>query len=80
MWMPFPTERPVTAQNMNYAGPLVGVVVAGALLDWGLGGRKRFRVPVAWSGGLGFEGFGGDGGGGQDANSDGPDLGPNSIA
>ncbi|KAJ9667485.1 hypothetical protein H2201_002354 [Coniosporium apollinis] len=45
-WMPFPTMRPVTAINMNYAGPLVAAVVLGALLDWIFSGRKRFQIPV----------------------------------
>ncbi|KAF2189372.1 amino acid transporter [Zopfia rhizophila CBS 207.26] len=46
IWMPFPTMLPVTAVNFNYAGPLVGAVIIGALLDWCISGRKRFEVPV----------------------------------
>jgi len=46
-WMPFPTILPVTAQNMNYAGPIVIVIVIGALVDWSISGRKRFEIPVA---------------------------------
>lgn len=46
-WMPFPTILPVTASNMNYAGPLLGIVIIGALVDWVISGRKRFQVPVA---------------------------------
>ena len=46
-WMPFPTNLPVTASNMNYAGPLLGAVIIGALLDWIISGRKRFQMPVA---------------------------------
>ncbi|KAF2185768.1 amino acid transporter [Zopfia rhizophila CBS 207.26] len=46
-WMPFPTILPVTGTNMNYAGPLVGAVIIGALVDWCISGRKRFQVPVA---------------------------------
>jgi hypothetical protein len=46
-WMPFPTILPVTAQNMNYAGPIVLVIVIGALVDWSISGRKRFEIPVA---------------------------------
>jgi len=38
---------PVTGTNMNYAGPVVGIVIIGALLDWIISGRKRFDVPVA---------------------------------
>jgi choline transport protein len=47
IWMPFPTVLPVTGTNMNYAGPVVGIVIIGALLDWIISGRKRFDVPVA---------------------------------
>jgi choline transport protein len=47
IWMPFPTVLPVTAKNFNYAGPLLGAVIIGALVDWMLGGHKRFKVPVA---------------------------------
>lgn len=44
--MPFPTELPVTGSNMNYAGPLLGALIIGALLDWVISGRKRFKIPV----------------------------------
>lgn len=47
IWMPFPQMLPVTGSNMNYAGPLLGAVILGALLDWVISGRKRFKVPVA---------------------------------
>ncbi|KAF2502854.1 amino acid transporter [Lophium mytilinum] len=47
IWMPFPTVLPVTGDNMNYAGPLVGAIIIGALIDWFISGRKRFKVPVA---------------------------------
>ena len=42
IWMPFPTTLPVTGTNMNYAGPLFGAVIIGALLDWFISGHKRF--------------------------------------
>lgn len=48
IWMPFPTVLPVDRLNFNYAGPIVGAVIIGALLDWCISGRKRFQVPVAW--------------------------------
>jgi choline transport protein len=32
IWMPFPTMVPVTDSNMNYAGPILGAVIIGALL------------------------------------------------
>lgn len=47
IWMPFPAILPVDGLNMNYAGPIVGAVILGAVVDWCLNGRKRFRVPVA---------------------------------
>jgi choline transport protein len=47
LWMPWPSVLPVTGSTMNYAGPLVGLVILAALADWMLGGRKRFEVPVA---------------------------------
>jgi amino acid transporter len=46
MWMPFPQMLPVTKDNMNYAGPIFGAVVVGAILDWFINGRKRFQMPV----------------------------------
>jgi choline transport protein len=36
----------VDSVNMNYSGPIVGVVILGALLDWIISGRTRFQVPV----------------------------------
>lgn len=44
IWIPFPTMLPVTGVNMNYAGPLFGAVVIGALLDWTISGYKRFQI------------------------------------
>ncbi|KAF2252416.1 amino acid transporter, partial [Trematosphaeria pertusa] len=46
IWIPFPPGRPVTAQTMNYAGPLFLAVIVFALLDWCTTGRKRFVVPT----------------------------------
>jgi choline transport protein len=47
IWIPFPITLPVTAQNMNYAGPIMLIIIIGALVDWSISGRKRFEVPVA---------------------------------
>lgn len=47
IWIPFPTILPVTGSNMNYSGPILGVVIIAALLDWIISGHKRFQVPVA---------------------------------
>jgi hypothetical protein len=41
-----PPFMPVTAGNMNYAGPLLLLVIAFALADWFISGRHRFQVPV----------------------------------
>jgi choline transport protein len=47
IWMPFPTELPVTGSNMNYAGPILLAVIIGAVVDWCISGRTRFEFPVA---------------------------------
>lgn len=47
IWIPFPVMLPVTRDNMNYAGPVLGAVLLCALADWCITGRKRFKVPVA---------------------------------
>jgi hypothetical protein len=44
--MPFPQILPATKDNMNYAGPVFGAVILGALGDWFLGGNKRFKMPI----------------------------------
>lgn len=46
IWMPFPTVLPVTADYFNYAGPILGAVILGAIVDYAINGRKRFSVPV----------------------------------
>jgi choline transport protein len=46
IWIPFPTTLPVTAQNMNYAGPVFLIVIIGALADWIFSAHKRFEVPA----------------------------------
>lgn len=47
IWMPFPTELPVTGSNMNYAGPILLAVIIGAVADWFISGYKRFDFPIA---------------------------------
>lgn len=46
LWMPFPQILPVTKDNMNYAGPIFGAVVLGALGHWFIRGNKTFKMPV----------------------------------
>lgn len=46
IWMPFPTELPVTGSNMNYAGPILLVFIIGGIADWFISGHKRFDFPV----------------------------------
>ena len=47
IFLPFPSEQPVTWANMNYGGPVLLAVILFALCDWFLSGRKRFQVPTA---------------------------------
>lgn len=42
-----PTALPVTAANMNYAGPLVLAVILVAAADWRVSGRRRFSLLSA---------------------------------
>jgi hypothetical protein len=46
IWTPWPPLPTVTAQTMNYAGPVLIAIVIGALADWMISGRKRFEIPV----------------------------------
>lgn len=46
IWLPFPPYMPLTAENFNYAGPIIGFVILLAFGDWFVGtGEKRFEVP-----------------------------------
>jgi choline transport protein len=47
IWLPFPTSRPVTANTMNYAGPVWIACCLFALCDWFFGnGKHRFLLPA----------------------------------
>jgi hypothetical protein len=46
IWTPFPPSRPVTAETMNYAGPITIGVILIALADWFTTGKRRFKVPT----------------------------------
>ena len=43
----FPPIKPVTAANMNYAGPIMGAVLIFAGVDWVVRGRRNFHGPTA---------------------------------
>ena len=47
IWMPFPQVLPITKDHMNCAGPFLGAVIVGALIDWVIGGHKGFEVSTA---------------------------------
>jgi amino acid transporter len=46
LWMPFPVMKPVTRETMNYAGPVLLLIIIAALADWMISGKKRFEIPV----------------------------------
>lgn len=45
IWVAFPPFYPITAETMNFAGPITIGIISLALLDWFTGGNKRFVVP-----------------------------------
>lgn len=45
IWLPFPNYLPVTASNMNYAGPVLGAVLVGALTLWFVRARTHWEGP-----------------------------------
>jgi amino acid transporter len=46
-FLPFPSIKPVTSMNMNYAGPIMGAIIAIAVGDWFITGKRRFSVPTS---------------------------------
>lgn len=40
-----PTFMPVTAANMNWAGPIMMAVICIAVSQWFMGGNRRFVLP-----------------------------------
>jgi choline transport protein len=46
IFLPFPSYQPVTAENMNWAGPVMGAVIILAILDYITTGRKRWTAPI----------------------------------
>ncbi|KAJ5385294.1 amino acid permease [Penicillium concentricum] len=51
IFLPFPSTLPVTAENMNYAGPVLGFVMLFACGDWLVRGRHIWQGPTvkAWA-------------------------------
>jgi hypothetical protein len=45
IFLPFPATLPVTAENMNYAGPVLGFVMLFACVDWIVRGRHKWEGP-----------------------------------
>lgn len=46
IFLPFPPIQPVTAMNMNYAGPVMGAVILWGIIDYLTTGRKRWKAPI----------------------------------
>lgn len=45
VWLPFPNYLPVTAANMNYCGPVFGVIMVGVVTLWLVRGRASWDGP-----------------------------------
>ncbi|PWY86752.1 amino acid transporter [Aspergillus heteromorphus CBS 117.55] len=45
IFLPFPSALPVTGENMNYAGPVLGFVMLFACGDWVVRGRHKWNGP-----------------------------------
>lgn len=45
IWLPFPNYLPVTASNMNYSGPVLLVVLIGAISLWFMRARNHWTGP-----------------------------------
>ena len=41
-----PTLMPVSAANMNWAGPILAAVLVIAVSQWFMGGREQFHIPL----------------------------------
>ncbi|KAJ5952461.1 amino acid permease [Penicillium vulpinum] len=49
IFLPFPATLPVTAENMNYAGPVLGFIMLFACGDWIVRGRHKWQGPTVRS-------------------------------
>lgn len=45
-FLALPTVMPVTATPMNYAGPVLGLVLVLACIDYQLRGKGQFKGPA----------------------------------
>jgi choline transport protein len=45
IFLPFPSNLPVTASNMNYCGPVLGAVLVGTIGWWAVRTRHNWRGP-----------------------------------
>lgn len=45
VFLPFPNYLPVTAENMNYAGPVLAAVLVGAVTLWFARAREHWDGP-----------------------------------
>ncbi|OJJ55952.1 hypothetical protein ASPSYDRAFT_182877 [Aspergillus sydowii CBS 593.65] len=46
IFLPFPATIPVTGENMNYAGPVLGFVMVFACCDWVVRGQFKWEGPT----------------------------------
>ncbi|PYI01627.1 GABA permease [Aspergillus sclerotiicarbonarius CBS 121057] len=46
IFLPFPATLPVTGENMNYAGPVLGFIMLFAIGDWVVRGRHKWNGPT----------------------------------
>lgn len=46
VFLPFPPTLPVTAENMNFAGPVLGFVMLCSCIDWLVRGRHKWSGPT----------------------------------
>lgn len=46
VFLPFPPTLPVTAKNMNFAGPVLGFVMLCSCIDWLVRGRHKWSGPT----------------------------------
>lgn len=45
IWLPFPTDLPATASNMNYCGPVFGMVLVATITLWFIRAQRGWDGP-----------------------------------